>query len=119
MEQPLVIDKREFPGGYVVQLKGELTRASEQDLLGRFTVENEQIRFLALDLTEVAYINSGGMAVLIRLARTAKKSGTHTFVWGITAHYEKLFRMVGLTEWVMLYPNEFAVMQRIEALGQQ
>ncbi|MFD0714996.1 STAS domain-containing protein [Paenibacillus sp. GCM10027626] len=117
VEQPLVIERRHFPGGTVLALKGDLTKMSEQELLGDLTGGlGEHVRFLALDLTGVAYINSGGMAVLIRLARIVRKAGAHTFAWGVTPHYEKLFRMVGLTEWLMLYPNEFAVMQRIEAL---
>jgi len=117
MEQPLVTERRQFPGGTVLQLKGDLTKMAEAELLdGLLDGLDENVRFLALDLTGVAYINSGGMAVLIRLARIVRKSGAHTFAWGVTPHYEKLFRMVGLTEWLMLYPNEFAVMQRIEAL---
>ncbi|MFC4102057.1 STAS domain-containing protein [Paenibacillus xanthanilyticus] len=117
MQQPLVIEKRQFPGGCVMQLRGELTRASEHEILDGFAAEfASEVRYLVLDLTGITYINSGGMAVLIRFARTAKKAGMHTFAWGITPHYEKLFRMVGLTEWIMMYPNEFSVMQRIESL---
>ncbi|MCQ6563605.1 STAS domain-containing protein [Paenibacillus mendelii] len=117
MELPLVIERRQFPSGSVLQLRGDLTKMSENELLdGLAGGLDESVRFLALDLTGVSYINSGGMAVLIRLARIARRAGVHTFAWGVTPHYEKLFRMVGLTEWLMLYPNEFAVMQRIEAL---
>jgi len=119
MEQPFTMETREFPNGIVLKLSGELTKAAENGLLSGLENEVElgkSIRFMALDLTKVTYINSGGMAVLIRLARMGRKAGVHTFAWGVTAHYEKLFRMVGLTEYLMLYPNEFAVIQRIEAL---
>ncbi|SFT25808.1 STAS domain-containing protein [Paenibacillus sp. BC26] len=118
-EQPLQIETRKFPSGMVLKLEGDLSKAAEGKLIAGFEQESElgrSIRFLALDLTKVDYINSGGMAVLIRLARMGSKAGVHTFAWGITPHYEKLFRMVGLTEFMMIYPNEFAVMQRIEAL---
>ncbi len=103
----------------VLKLAGDLTKAAEADLLegpGGAGSLGEDVRFLALDLSRVPYINSGGMAVLIRLARNGKKAGVHTFAWGVTPHYEKLFRMVGLTEFVMLYPDEFAVFERIESL---
>jgi len=121
VDQPLTIEKRPFPGGLVLELSGDLTKAAESELLSGFDSGSgltEDVRFLALDLRKVAYINSGGMAVLIRLARIGKKAGLHTFAWGVTPHYEKLFRMVGLTEYMMLYPDEFAVFRRIESLEQ-
>ncbi|WP_328804024.1 STAS domain-containing protein [Paenibacillus glycinis] len=119
-EQPFSMHARKFPGGMVLELSGDLTKSAEAKLIAGLEQEAELgrgIRFLALDLTKVDYINSGGMAVLIRLARMSGKVGAHTFSWGVTSHYEKLFRMVGLTEYLMIYPNEFAVMQRIEALN--
>ncbi|WP_219834363.1 STAS domain-containing protein [Paenibacillus sp. R14(2021)] len=118
-EQPFSMQSKKFPGGLVLELNGDLSKAAEAKLLAGLEQESELgqgIRFLALDLTKVDYINSGGMAVLIRFARMGSKAGVHTFAWGVTPHYEKLFRMVGLTEYMMIYPNEFAVMQRIEAL---
>ncbi|AZN38465.1 STAS domain-containing protein [Paenibacillus albus] len=120
-DQPFSIALHKFTGGLALKLEGDLSKSAESKLLSGFEGEMElgkSIRFLTLDLTKVDYINSGGMAVLIRLARMGSKAGVHTFAWGITPHYEKLFRMVGLTEYLMIYPNEFAVMQRIEALGQ-
>ncbi|MBM7566428.1 STAS domain-containing protein [Paenibacillus sacheonensis] len=119
-EQPFSMHTRKFEGGMVLELNGDLTKSAEAKLISVLEQETELglgVRFLALDLTKVEYINSGGMAVLIRLARMGSKAGVHTFSWGVTPHYEKLFRMVGLTEYMMIYPNEFAVMQRIEALN--
>ncbi|SFJ27471.1 stage II sporulation protein AA (anti-sigma F factor antagonist) [Paenibacillus sp. UNC496MF] len=119
-EQPFMMHTRKFPNGMVLELSGDLTKSAEAKLIAGLEQETELgrgIRFLALDLSKVVYINSGGMAVLIRLARMGSKAGVHTFSWGVTPHYEKLFRMVGLTEYMMIYPNEFAVMQRIEALN--
>ncbi|BBH23957.1 anti-sigma factor antagonist [Paenibacillus baekrokdamisoli] len=119
MEQPFSLETKQFPHGLVLKLYGELTRSAEKELIGDFAGSSDlgsSIRFLALDISQVAYINSGGMALLIRLARMGRKAGAHTFAWGVTPHYEKLFRMVGLTEYLMLYPNEFAVLERIDAL---
>jgi anti-anti-sigma factor len=119
MEQSFSIETRQFPNGLVLKLFGELTKSAEKELISDFAGSSElgtSIRFLALDISQVTYINSGGMAVLIRLTRMGRKAGAHTFAWGVTPHYEKLFRMVGLTEYLMLYPNEFAVFERIDAL---
>ncbi|EXX88319.1 anti-anti-sigma factor [Paenibacillus darwinianus] len=119
MEQKLQLESRVFESGIAFTLKGDLDKAAEQVLKSAFDWEQgpvEQRRYLVLDLHQVGYINSAGMALLIRIARAGRKLGYHTFACGVSTHYQKLFRMVGLTEYLMLYPDEYAVLQRIEAL---
>jgi anti-anti-sigma factor len=117
-EATLEMEARTFESGLSVTLRGDLDQAAEQVLKGAFDWENGlegRRRYLILNLHMVSYINSAGMA-LIRIARGGRKHGYHTFACGVTTHYQKLFRMVGLTEYMMLYPDEYAVFQRIEAL---
>ncbi|HUC92716.1 MAG TPA: STAS domain-containing protein [Paenibacillus sp.] len=119
MGQTLQMESRAFGSGIALTLKGDLDRAAEQVLKSAFDWEEGlggRRRYLVLDLHQVAYINSAGMALLIRIARAGRKQGYHTFACGVSTHYQKLFRMVGLTEYLMLYPDEYAVFQRIEAL---
>ncbi len=119
MEQSLRVDIRALPGSLALDLQGDLTKQAEDAVL-RLRPWDEglegQRKYLILNLTRVPYINSAGIAVLIRLARSGRKGGYQTFAFGVTAHYEKLFRMVGLTEYLMVYPDEYAVMERISAL---
>src|SRR5690606_18605158 len=85
-----------------VTLKGELTKQAEETVLGLYPWQEglaDGKTFLVLDFTEVPYINSAGIAVLIRLVRYGLKAGYRTFAFGISSHYQKLFRMVGLTEY--------------------
>ncbi|CAG5091959.1 Anti-sigma F factor antagonist [Thermobacillus xylanilyticus] len=108
-----------FDAGLSVTLKGDLDQQAEQKIRSVLDWEDglgEGRRYLILNLHEVNFINSAGMALLIRIARAGRKKGFHTFVCGASAHYQKLFRMVGLTEYVMLYPDDYAALQRIEAL---
>jgi len=108
-----------FESGLSMTLKGDLDHQAEQKI--RSVLDwaeglGDGRRYLILNLHEVNYINSAGMALLIRIARAGRRNHYHTFICGASAHYQKLFRMVGLTEYVMLYPDEYAAMQRIEAL---
>ncbi|AGA56459.1 anti-anti-sigma factor [Thermobacillus composti KWC4] len=108
-----------FDAGLSVTLKGDLDQQAEQKIRSVLDWEDglgEDRRYLILNLHEVNFINSAGMALLIRIARAGRKKGFHTFICGASAHYQKLFRMVGLTEYVMLYPDDYAALQRIEAL---
>ena len=119
MEATLELKALPFETGLSVTLKGDLDQRAEQAIKQEVDWENGLgggRRYLILNMHELNYINSAGMALLIRIARAGRKNGYHTFVCGVSTHYQKLFRMVGLTEYVMLYPDEYAVFQRIEAL---
>lgn len=119
MEQAFQMTERIFPGGLILDLSGDLTRSAEDLILQHHTWEHglpDARKYLVLNFSHVPYINSAGIASLIRLTRTGMKSGFLTFAYGLTPHYQKLFRMVGLTEHMMIYPDEFSVLRRIEDL---
>lgn len=120
MEQTLRITERPFEGGMILDLAGDITRAAEETVLKHQSWEQgwgAGHRFLVLNFTHVPYINSAGIACLIRFTRAGLKHGCHLFAYGLTPHYQKLFRIVGLTEHLMVYPDEFSVMSRIEELA--
>jgi anti-anti-sigma factor len=116
MELEFRIQYRKLEKAIVVDLWGDLTKqAEEQLLLVRWEDGLESgRRYLIFNFTETTYMNSSGIALLIRIVRAGRKAGFETFAYGVTLHYQKLFRMVGLTEYMMIYPNEYAIMARIE-----
>lgn len=119
MDSMLELNIVPFEAGLSVTLRGDLDQQAELKIRSALNWEDglgEGRRYLILNLHDVNFINSAGMALLIRIARTGRKKDFHTFICGASAHYQKLFRMVGLTEYVMLYPDDYAAMQRIEAL---
>jgi len=114
----LTIREERSESAVVLALQGDLTRDGGESILGKYAWEKgvDGTRYLVLDLEGLDYIDSGGMAVLIRLTRSARKGGIHSFAHGVQDHYRKLFQMVGLTETLMVYPDRQAVMLRIEEL---
>ena len=119
MESLLELSVVPFETGLSITLKGDLDQQAETKIRSVLNWEDglgDGRRYLIFNLHEVNYINSAGMALLIRIARSGRKNHYHTFICGASAHYQKLFRMVGLTEYVMLYPDDYAALQRIEAL---
>jgi len=96
-------------------LRGDLTKQAEETLFGLRSWQDGLEggkTFLVIDFTDVPYINSAGIALLIRLVRLGLKAGYRTFAFGVNGHYQKLFRMVGLTEYMAIYPNEQAIAER-------
>ncbi|TLS52078.1 STAS domain-containing protein [Paenibacillus antri] len=98
-------------------LHGDLTKQAEETLLGLRSWQeglDGGKTNLVIDFADVPYINSAGIALLIRIVRSGLKAGYRTFAFGVSGHYQKLFRMVGLTEYMAIYPSEYAIAERIE-----
>ncbi len=121
MDTKFRVEGKAITQGLALTLSGDLTKQAEEALLHYKPWEQgmgSPKGFLVMDFTQVPYINSAGIAILIRIVRAGVKGNYQTFAYGLTGHYQKLFRMVGLTEYMMIYPDEYAVMQRLEALTQ-
>jgi anti-anti-sigma factor len=120
MDNLLRIGIRNTEEAVILDIEGDLSKQSEEELLGLIPW-NEGLpggrKYLIVNFTGIPYINSLGIAVLIRIVRAGAKGGYQTFAYGVNAHYQKLFRMVGLTEYMMIYPDEYAIEQRIEGLN--
>jgi anti-anti-sigma factor len=115
MDQSTIVNERYINNGIIWDIKGDLTNKSP--LLQKWQMvqpRHDNPSFLIINFSEIVYINSSGIALLIRVVRTAAKEGYRTFAYGISAHYQKLFKMVGLLEYMTIYPDEYAIMERIE-----
>lgn len=118
-QSPFTVRERAAGSALVLELAGDMSGNAEDVLLTLHPWDQGLPgggRYLVLSFLRVPYINSMGIAVLIRLVRTLSKAGCQTFAYGVSPHYQKLFRMVGLTEYMMVYPDEYAILQRLETL---
>jgi anti-anti-sigma factor len=52
------------------------------------------------------YINSGGIAVLIGVLAQSRKNAQVVRMTGLTAHFQKIFTMVGLTKYAQICASE-------------
>ena len=60
-------------------------------------------RKILLKFSEKAYINSGGIAVLIQLMAETKKKNQTISIIGLSDHFKKIFHMVGITKFAKNY----------------
>jgi len=66
---------------------------------------------IVLCFDQASYINSGGIAVLITIVAEGKKKGQTVRMTGLSAHFQKIFNMVGLTRYAKIYPSEDAALK--------
>lgn len=102
MTTSLQIASREEENVRIINFIGDLTQSDED--LAKLILPSD--RAVILNFTQVDYINSAGIAQLIRLVRQAQENRVTVLVHGVSPHYQKIFHMVGLTSYLYLYPDE-------------
>ena len=96
-------------------LQGDLTVFSEPFINEAYQVAKDQgASKILLKFEESAYINSGGIAVLIQLLAETKKNNQEIGIAGVSAHFQKIFNMVGITKFAQIYNS---VEEALEAMG--
>lgn len=56
------------------------------------------------------YINSGGIAILIGITAESRKKEQTVRMTGLSDHFQKIFKMVGLTKYAEVFPSEGAAL---------
>ena len=95
-------------GVTVLRFEGDITSASQDAVLGSYNKLPEGTGKILLDFTKVPYLNSSGIALVIQLLMAAKKAGQKVVCFGLTAHFVKVFTMLGLAKYTSLHPDEAA-----------
>ncbi len=98
----------------LLDIKGDVTSASESFFSQAYANPDASgARGLVLNFSEGAYINSGGIAVLIQLLAKTNKTKQKVGITGLSDHFKKIFKMVGITRFATIYDS---VSEAISAL---
>ena len=85
-------------------IKGDVTAFSEPFLKEVYNNANDEgANKILLKFEEDAYINSGGIAVLIQLLAETKRNNQQIGITGLSDHFKKIFNMVGITKFAQIY----------------
>jgi anti-sigma B factor antagonist len=104
------VDQLTSPAGHpvaVLRFEGDIASTSKDAVLGAYqTLPKATTKLVLLDFTKVDYINSSGIALVIQLLIEASNSGQKVYAFGLSAHFTKVFTMVGITKYAELFPNQ-------------
>jgi anti-sigma B factor antagonist len=89
----------------VLRFSGDISSASREAVVGCYEGVTKSLPVL-LDFSNVEYINSSGIALVIQVLMEANRSGQKISAFGLTPHFQKVFTMVGITKYAPLYPDE-------------
>ena len=104
------VDQVTSPSGFpvsVLRFEGDIASTSKEAVLGAYqALPKATAKLILLDFTKVEYINSSGIALIIQLLIEAANSGQKVSIFGLSAHFTKVFTMVGITKYAGLYASE-------------
>ena len=90
----------------LMDIQGDITAFSESFLKDAYKKANDQgTTRLLLKFEEKAYINSGGIAVLIQLLAETERNNQQIGITGLSEHFKKIFNMVGITKFAQIHNN--------------
>jgi anti-anti-sigma factor len=95
----------------VIDIKGDVTAPTGQpieDAYHQVTAAGAKKILLVFDSD--CYINSGGIAILIGILSESRKKEQTVRMTGLSAHFQKIFAMVGLTKYAQIRPSEEAAL---------
>jgi anti-anti-sigma factor len=93
-------------GVTILDIRGDITAFSEATLNEAYrNVTGQGVVRLLLKIASDAYINSGGIAVLIQILAQTKRNRQLIGISGVSDHFKKIFAMVGITKFATIYPS--------------
>ena len=104
------VDQLTSPAGHsvaVLRFEGDIASTSKEAVLGTYqALPKETTRLVLLDFSKVDYINSSGIALVIQMMIEASNSAQKIYAFGLSAHFTKVFTMVGITKYAGLFTTQ-------------
>ena len=92
---------RDDAGTPVIELVGDIDRNADE-ALGAAYSEVEQAPGVVLDFSQVSYINSTGIAVIVGLLARARANTQSLTARGLSEHYRQIFEITRLADFMTI-----------------
>ena len=87
-------------------VSGNVNRFSEPFFKDAYAqVDSQETKKILLKFHEKIYINSEGLKVLIQLLAETNKNQQQVGIVGLSEHFKKIFRMVGITKFAKIFDS--------------
>ena len=116
IDDELKVGTRQRDGIWIIDLEGDVTTFAEDAITSAYEeVTREGAKYIIMNSRQSDYINSAGIAILIGVVTEVNRQGQKLAISGLSAHFQKIFRMVGLAQYAGIYATED---EAVEALQQ-
>ena len=99
--------RRPSESAAVIAVRGELTGASEQPLMDAYgRAADPMTRKVILDFTELEYMNSTGIGLLVTMLVRAQRQRQRLLAFGLSDHYRQILGLTRLDEAIGIVESE-------------
>ena len=114
MSDELQADIRQHQQAAIIDLRGDVTSFADAKLHASFNDASASgKKHIILNFAAVDYINSAGIATIIAILAEARQRAQQLLIVGLSDHYRKIFRMVGVARYADLYDDERQALERL------
>jgi anti-anti-sigma factor len=94
----------EIDGVATLRMSGDVNRGAQEGLEHAYAeVTGPSV---VLDFTDVDYINSTGIAVIVGILAKARAGGREIRAFGLTDHYRQIFQITRIADFMAIYDDE-------------
>ena len=91
----------------ILDIQGRVTAAAEELLMNAYAqVSNNGARVIILNFSELEYMNSSGIGLLVTFLIRATRQGQRLLAFGLNEHYRHIFELTRLNEAIQIYETE-------------
>ena len=91
----------------VIDIQGELTSFGEKELTEAYArAVQGNVRTVIFNFTDLAYMNSLGIGMLVTLLIRARREGKNIVGYWLSEHYREIFAMIRLNQVIAIYTTE-------------
>jgi len=105
----------EFDGASaMLRVRGDVTAASDSAFGDAYTQATAaDARALLLDFSDMEYMNSGGIGVLVTTLVRCQRGGQQLLATGLDAHYRQILTLTRLDEAIAVHDTEAAALESV------
>jgi anti-sigma B factor antagonist len=98
----------------LLHVHGDVTAASDSVFGDAYTEATAAgAHSLVLDFSDMAYMNSGGIGVLVTMLVRCQRGGQRLLATGLDAHYRQILTLTRLDEAIAVHDSEAAALASI------
>lgn len=115
LEDELTVSTRYRDGIAIIDLMGDVTTFAEEKINTAYRdVTGQGANHVLLNFRQNDYINSAGIAILIGIVTEVNRNNQKLAFSGLSQHFQKIFRMVGLAQYADIYQDEEEAIQNLK-----
>jgi anti-sigma B factor antagonist len=96
----------------IIDIQGEVSASAEKALMDAYAqIGIASTRVIILNFTQMGYMNSSGIGLLVTLLIRVNRQKQHLQAYGLSEHYQQIFKLTRLSDVIHLYATEHDALQ--------